>query len=108
MITVAFKKKEGYIISFKVSGHAGYDEHNKDIVCSGVSVLAQATILGVTEVLGLKAKYEALEGLITIDLSKLSKEEIKLSDALLKTMLLGMENLELTYGEYINVKVEEV
>ena len=34
------------ITGYKVSGHAGYSEEGSDIVCSAVSALTQAPLLG--------------------------------------------------------------
>ena len=34
MIEAIFKKKNENIVSFKIEGNAGFDEYNRDIVCS--------------------------------------------------------------------------
>ena len=45
MITVTFHKtKAGEYKDFLCSGHAGYDDYGKDIVCASVSVLVINTI----------------------------------------------------------------
>ena len=112
MIDIRFKKRNHKLVSFKVRGHAEYYEGDQviydDIVCGVVSNLAQVAILGVTEVLKLKAPYIAEEGNIQLDISQLSSEEIEKCSVLLETMLLGLKNLEISYGEYIKVSVEEV
>ena len=41
-----FKDKQGMIVGYKVSGHAGYSEEGSDIICSAVSALTQAPLLG--------------------------------------------------------------
>lgn len=112
MININFNKKSGNLISYSVDGHAEYISDGTtvydDVVCGVVSNLAQVTILGVTEVLGLDAKYIAEEGHITLNLEALNSEEIDKSQVLMETMLLGLTNLELSYSEYIKVLVEEV
>ena len=40
MIRVVIEKRDGYINGFKLSGHAGYDDYGKDIICSAMSMLA--------------------------------------------------------------------
>lgn len=45
MITIKAEKKSG-LVSIKVEGHANYDEHGKDIVCSAVSAITQTALLG--------------------------------------------------------------
>lgn len=112
MIDIVFHKKKENLIAFTVSGHAEYEEGDEviydDVICGVVSNLAQVTILGVTEVLKINAPYIAEDGDIQLDISKLSSEGIKECEVLFKTMLLGLQNLELSYGEYIKVMVEEV
>lgn len=39
MIKVKIKNSNGYIEYLKVSGHAEYAEHGKDLVCAGVSAI---------------------------------------------------------------------
>ena len=112
MITVNFKQKCGLLISYKVDGHAEYGIDNEiiydDVVCGVVSNLAQVVILGVTEVLHINVSYVAQEGDIRLDMSSLSNDEITSAQVLMETMLLGLKNLEISYGEYIKVLIEEV
>lgn len=114
MIKVTFKRKKSMVVSFHVYGHAEYFDVKQnttvydDVVCGSVSNLAQVTILGVLEVLKLKPTYIAEEGNIALDVSKLSHVEIESTQVLLETMLLGLKNLEISYGKYIKVVVEEV
>ena len=44
MIKIKVDYKENFISSFKVSGHANYDEYGKDIVCSSVSSIVITSI----------------------------------------------------------------
>ncbi|WP_163194224.1 ribosomal-processing cysteine protease Prp [Clostridium thermarum] len=112
MIDIVFHKHKDDLVSFTVSGHAEYMEGDvtvyDDVICGVVSNLSQVTILGVTEVLKLEVPYVAEEGDIRLDISRLSPEEIKECQILFRTMLLGLENLEMSYSEYIKVSVEEV
>lgn len=108
MIAIKFEKTSNKFVSFLVSGHAGYDEYNKDIVCSAVCAIAQTTIIGVLEVLHIKASYVAEDGNISLDIKKRTIEDIEKSQILMETMFLGLRNMELSYGDYINVEIEEV
>lgn len=114
MITVVFNKKSDFLVSFHVDGHADYFDSKEntiiydDVVCGCVSNLAQVTILGMLEVLNLNPSYIAEEGNIQLDLNGLSDEEISSAQVLLETMCLGLRNLEISYGKYIKVLVEEV
>ncbi|MGL4730938.1 MAG: ribosomal-processing cysteine protease Prp [Clostridium sp.] len=114
MININFTRRSSKLVSFHVVGHAEYfDQHENatvydDVVCGCVSNLAQVTILGVLEVLKLDGKYVANEGDIQLDISNLLHNEIESAQVLLETMLLGLQNLEISYGKYIKVLVEEV
>lgn len=114
MITVKFQKSNNKLVSFHVDGHAEYYDHKEktviydDVVCGCVSNLAQVTILGALEVLKLNPSYVAGEGNIRLDLKSLLAEDIDKAQVLLETMLLGLKNLEISYGKYIKVIVEEV
>lgn len=44
MIKVKVKYIDGFIESFKISGHANYDDYGKDIVCASVSSIAISSI----------------------------------------------------------------
>jgi len=70
MINVKFKKVSGNLVSFKVNGHADFDEYNRDIVCSAVSVLTYAIINGITDVVKVNADFEIRDGFSTLSLEK--------------------------------------
>lgn len=108
MTNVIFKKRNENIISFEIEGHAGFDEYNKDIVCSAISVVSQTTLIGILEVLKINVDYCIEDGFISLSLEENHEEEIIKCQILLKTMLLGLKSVELAYGDYINVKVKEV
>jgi uncharacterized protein len=112
MINILFKRKNTKLVSYLVKGHAEFESNGEtvydDVVCGVVSNLAQVTILGVTEVLGFDAVYTAEEGNILLDLDILTFEEVECCQVLMETMLLALSNLEISYGEYIKVLVEEV
>ena len=108
MIKVNFEKSLGKLVSFQVSGHAGFDEYNRDIVCSAVSVLTYAIINGITEVVKISADYEVRDGFSTLSLNKQSLEDIEKCQVLMETMLLGIKSMEIQYGKYITLKMEEV
>lgn len=50
MIRAEFFYKKGRPLRFTVSGHAGYAENGKDIVCASVSSAVQMAINGITEI----------------------------------------------------------
>jgi len=108
MIKIKFKRKSGKMLSFVTKGHAGFDEYNRDIVCSSVSAITQTAIIGVTEVLKINAMYSAEDGLIALELGNQSAEDIDRCQVIMESTLLGLKSMENSYGDYIKVDVEEV
>lgn len=109
MINVIFLKKQDNLVSMKATGHAEFDEYGKDIVCSATSALSIAILNGITDVLCFKPVFHIGEdGFLSISIESLHIEQIKTCQVLMETLLLGLQNIEINYGEYINVKVEEV
>lgn len=98
----------GKVLTASMKGHANYAEEGSDIVCAAATTLSCAIGDGIVEVLGVKANCSANEGNIIIDISKNSTEEIEQCQVLMKTLHLGLKNLELNYGKYIKVDEEEV
>lgn len=124
MIDVVFKKENQNLVSYSIKGHAdrkasgddiyleNYDRETgmvyDDAVCSAVSVLGQVCILGMENILHMKVKYLAEEGHIGLNLKDLSLDDLNSTQVLMKTTLLGFENLAESYSSYIKVSVEEV
>lgn len=77
-----------------------------DVVCGAVSLLGQVCLIGIEEVIKLKVDCTVEEGYIALSLENLTSSEIEKTKVLMETTLLGLKNLQLTYGEYI--KLEEV
>lgn len=108
MIKIDFQKHCDKLISFNISGHAGFDESGRDIICSAVSVLSGAIVNGITEVLNIDAPYDFSDGHMSISLSSLSNEEIEKCQVLMETMLVSLKSLEVNYNDYVNVHIKEV
>ncbi|WP_234121459.1 ribosomal-processing cysteine protease Prp [Clostridium hydrogenum] len=122
MINIVFKRKNDMLVSFIIKGHAdrkakssekNYDNYDSetdmiydDVVCGAVSLLGQVCLIGIEEVIKLKVDCTVEEGYIALSLENLTSSEIEKTKVLMETTLLGLKNLQLTYGEYI--KLEEV
>lgn len=108
MIEVRIGRGEGdHIREFRVSGHAGFDEAGKDIVCAAVSVLAQTAILGLEEHVGLNLDVEVNSGMLRCRLPEIEDYITRLrADAILESMVLGLQGIADEYEENIKVVVE--
>lgn len=110
MVNVEFVRSNGKIVSFKIKGHAMPKEAQLDIdlICAAISSISQTIVIGIEEVLKIKVKYDIEDGFLSLNLEGQTLEDIERCQVLLETMILGLKSIEITYGEYINVKVEEV
>lgn len=108
MINVVFTKKHNCFISFNINGHADFNNEGYDIVCSAVSALAYTFANGITEIVGANAEISICDGFLNLDLKNENLNNIQKCQILMDTMLSGMQNMEISYGDYIRVEVEEV
>ncbi|ERI90271.1 hypothetical protein HMPREF1982_04025 [Clostridiales bacterium oral taxon 876 str. F0540] len=108
MIIAKFKKDSKKIVSVNLKGHADSADEGYDMVCSAVSAISLTIANGITEVLKINPSISLEDGFLSMDLQMLSLEEINKCQILLETMLVGLQGVEVSYGEYIDVEVEEV
>lgn len=109
MITVTFHKtKTGDYKDFICSGHAGFGEYGRDIVCASVSVLVINTINSLEELAKEKIVVESDEkdGRIYCQFEKPLQESSRI---LVDSLVLGISQIAGQYGEkYCKLKFEEV
>ncbi|PKM66357.1 MAG: ribosomal-processing cysteine protease Prp [Firmicutes bacterium HGW-Firmicutes-2] len=107
MIDIILYKRKSGNVGFCVSGHAGFEEIGKDIVCASVSVLAINTVNAIKSFTDdrFSLQYDE-DGKIDM-LMKATMSPT--SQVLLDTFELGMTSIYEEYGhDYINIKIEEV
>ena len=109
MIKAVFNKKSGNLISVVIKGHAESAEQGYDMVCSAVSAISQSILIGITEVLKLNVKCSLEDGFLSFSLDNINENDVSKCQVLMKTMLLGLQSIEISFSEYISVKeMEEV
>ncbi len=89
------KRKNG----FTVEGHANFAECGKDIVCAGVSTLAQNFIASVEKLTVCKGDYIISDGFLDVEIEKLTV----VSEALLASFYIGVEMIIEEYPEYVRL-----
>ena len=94
MIEIRREKRGIYI-----SGHAGYAERGKDIVCAGVSTLAQTLIASVEMLTDEKIQYAISPGTVDIKYGNLSEQ----AQLLIDSFFVGAELIAATYPDYLRV-----
>ena len=82
-----------------VSGHSGYEERGKDIVCASVSSIVITTINAIIEIDNDAIDYSDLENKITIRILK----DDEIVNKLINNMILLLEQLEKDYKDYIKI-----
>lgn len=99
MIKANFKRENDIISEIKISGHAMYDVHGKDIVCAGVSA---SLITSVNACLSFdENSIEYKEG-NNFYLKNLKKDDI--TNILLENLYKTLKEIEKTYKDNIKIK----
>ena len=109
MIQVTVHKKNQRIVSFEMTGHANYSEHGSDIVCAGVSALAITTVNNIEKLAGYQPIVEVDEvegGYLYMEVVEgLTKEQEHTTQILLNSLLLGLEDIQSEYQDFLAVTV---
>jgi uncharacterized protein YsxB (DUF464 family) len=94
----------GEIVSFEIKGHSLYADHGQDIVCSGISAVAQTAVLGLNHFIGKSSELKIDKGYLYCSLPEvLTLEERERANIVLKTMVLGFEMIALSYPQNLEV-----
>ena len=98
-----YYNEEGLINAYSVSGHADSVDEGFDNVCAMVSLTTQLPVLGLEQHLKRKLKYSMKieEGSLQV---KLMDNPNELTQAILQTMVLGLQNLKKEYPQYLDTK----
>lgn len=82
-----------------VTGHSGYAPISQDIVCAGVSALAQTLILALENLTADKIEYEIRSGDVRICYGNLSEAGMLLVDS----FFLGIESISESYPDNVRI-----
>ncbi|MBP1563989.1 MAG: ribosomal-processing cysteine protease Prp [Oscillospiraceae bacterium] len=99
MLKCVFYKNDGSFSGFRISGHAGYETENGDVVCAAVSSATMLVCNTITDYFKVKADVEVLENQITL----LLKEKNKSAEQLLESFY---THIEMIAQDYKKVKIE--
>ena len=99
MLKCVFYKNDGSFSGFRISGHAGYETDNGDVVCAAVSSATMLVCNTITDFFKVKADVEVLENQITL----LLKEKNKSAGQLLESFY---THIEMIAQDYKKVKIE--
>jgi len=102
-----YRDSDDRIRGFQISGHSGYSESGSDIVCAAVSALAENTVNSIETFTEDPVEIEAVneeEGFLHFRLETVSEE----SGLLLNSLVLGLQNIADSYGQFVQIRFEEV
>lgn len=108
MTKIKVLKQGDFIYDLTLDGHTGYGVEGEDIVCAGVSSIAQTAVLGVFSVAGVDAEFERDEDrgymhlVIPFDISEKQKEKCNI---ILQTAILGLADLVEGFSDFIEMEV---
>ncbi len=105
---IIYQHKDYGVLGFKSSGHAGFEDAGKDIVCAGVSVLIINTVNSLDQFTDnqFDVNQDAEEGYIAVESESGFDDRGKL---LLDSMILGLKEIQKNYGdEYVTITFQEV
>jgi uncharacterized protein YsxB (DUF464 family) len=87
MITARFVLKNERPIGFWVSGHAGYAEYGKDIVCAAVTSAITLTLNTITEFFEQDANVRIEDNLVALKLITQDEASYRLLESLSKYLM---------------------
>ena len=104
MTRCEFFTEDERITGFSVSGHSGYAEAGKDIVCAAISAIVTMAEATINDVCGAKAKVRVKneDARVTLTLP-VSCDEEDAVQAVLAGMMLTLASFRDDYPDYIEV-----
>lgn len=84
----------------EISGHAGYAEPGKDIVCAGVTALTQTLIQSIENLTDDKIEYRISPGKVEVEYRNLSEK----SKTLVDSFFVGICLITEEFPEHVKVR----
>jgi len=107
MTTIKIFKQKKMITSIECSGHSGYAEKGRDIVCSAISAIIGTCYLGLKNVVKAEPKHSQDDenGYFLIKINqKLDTILMERAQIILQTTALSLTELSKDYKNFVTVK----
>ncbi len=99
------RNAKGSIVSFTVTGHAGYNDPGKDIVCAGVSAVTVGTLNAIEKLTGLELAGRVEEGFLEAVVPELAPgETAERVQLLLEAMVVMIQSIQESYGAFVTIR----
>ena len=110
MTRVKVLQKGTNILSIELDGHTDYGMEGEDIVCAGLSCISQTACLGLLTVANVNAEIlrDEERGYLKVSLpNNLTKEQMHDSQMILRTALIGIQDLREGFSKFISLEVKK-
>ncbi|HAI21270.1 MAG TPA: ribosomal-processing cysteine protease Prp [Clostridiales bacterium UBA8153] len=108
MVTVVVERDgEGRILGFSMSGHAGFAEAGRDIICAAVSAVAQTAVLGLRRFGGKGMSCVIEPGRLSCRWS-VPMRKLEPAWYIVETMLLGLGDIAKEHPDHVHLSMREV
>ncbi len=89
---------------FYVSGHAGYDDPGKDIICAGVSALTQGAAIGLgKQHIAFVFSRDDQKGIFALFLREEDEQKRSLGQAVLAATYFALCDIAAQYPEFLTI-----
>lgn len=109
MIKVTIFRDGNWLVGLAVAGHSHYRPQGEDIICSAISALSQTAIPALEQVAGITPDYSRTEGRLVCKLPPgMDRRELEAAQAVLQTVVIGMQCIAQQYPRHVTVINKEV
>ena len=110
MVRVTVFREQGAPVGFELTGHANRGAAGEDIVCAGISAIAQTALLGITDVLKLDVVPPTREhgSMYCMLLKDTPREDMDRAAIVFDTMIAGLMSLQQAYPQSLKFSYREV
>ena len=110
MTRIKFFKNDNNFVGFECSGHTGYEDYGKDVLCATISGITQSVVLGLKKVLGINIRLNRNEkvGFLKVELPiNINNDDFQKAQVLFCTLYESIKDLIEGYSSYISMEVIE-
>lgn len=105
-----FRRSDGALTGYEVSGHSGHAEAGADIVCAAISALTQTTRNGLENVLGapVMSEQDDERAILKVNLTpEATEDQVERAQLLLQTLLEGLRAIQRDYPRNLRIILKD-
>lgn len=106
MVNVTIFKKDINYVGYELTGHSEFADRGLDIVCAGISTLAQTTLIAISNLVTENVIYHVESGYLKVDYPRdLNDKQRADVNLLTEAMNLGLREIEKQYVEHVQISI---